>query len=162
MSEVGAHRREELRLEVPRDTYYLATIRAAVRAAATRAGFDAEDAHRIQTAVDEACAVAISDAAARASGERPALRERAQLLVVQVRYDRRKLSATVCDQGGHVDFGASLGGGEVGGPTDMPFLLISGFMDEVEFGEGEDGPEITLVKWRRRPGASSRLGRVDS
>jgi anti-sigma regulatory factor (Ser/Thr protein kinase) len=153
MSDTLSPRREVLRLELPRDTYYLASIRYVVRAAALHAGFDDGEAHQIQTAVDEACAVAISDAAARASGEHRALRAERASISVELRQDRRKLSVTVCNEAGERGFEDSFQEG-AGSLTDTAFLLISQFMDEVEYSEGERGPEITLTKWRhRRPEA---------
>lgn len=149
--------KEELRLEVPRDTSYLSAVRALVDAAARRAGFDELGAHQIVASVDEACAVAISNAAARASGEHVALGAGPSRLRVVVERDRRRICVRVEDLAGRVDFADSLAA-DPGQPGDMAFLLISGFMDEVEYGLGPDGPEITLIKFR--PGSrSGRQGR---
>jgi anti-sigma regulatory factor (Ser/Thr protein kinase) len=166
MSESGRPRRravrgDEVRLEVPRDTFYLASIRGLVSAVARHAGFDERAVRQIVLAVDEACAAAAANrddhAADPESGEVRRI-PRENRLTLKLRTDAKRLEVRVTDPTGARLGGTPLEGwspGTTADPGGLGYLIISSFMDELELVESEAGNELILTRYRSRP--SGRL-----
>lgn len=143
-------KREELLLEVPRVTYWLAAIRGLVRAAAERAGLDEVEAAEVEMAVDEACAAAITGAHAEPSEAAPG-RDRDRISL-EVRIDRRKLVFRIVDHGRRWNIEALPSEIDAAADTDAGALglyAISSLVDEVDLIRGENGTELVLVRYLR-------------
>lgn len=146
---MSAARRKEARLEVPCETYFLASIRQVVRAMARQAGFSEAAVAQIQLAVDEVCAAAATQVRDSA--------EEARTLRVTVETDPRKLVATISDRAGGV--GLRIQGAPVGFESHydpatssaMGSVIVSSTMDEVELREHEGVSEVRLIRYRETP-----------
>ena len=155
----------EVFLEVPCDTYYLASIRTLVRTVARKAGFKEEVAGQIQMAVDEVCAAAAFEQ--KRTGSDLGEVEEERVLSVSLCADARKLRATITEHGVAGPLAMSLydlpdpgsQGGAGGGVTGMGYVVVTSYMDEVEFNETDEGCQVHLVRYLRHP--SARLRRRD-
>lgn len=154
----GRARGDEVRLDVPRDTYYLASIRSLVAAVARHAGFGERETRQIVLAVDEACAVAVSNRHDRAtdaeSGEVRRI-PRANKVTLVLRTDARRLEARVIDHGGEGAGWSALEQAVADEEGGLGYLIISTFMDEIELADSPRGREVILTRLRGR--ASGRL-----
>lgn len=147
--------KQRVRLELPCETFYLATIRHLVQSVARRAGFAAAVVAQIQMAVDEVCAAAAFERRGQAAPS---------LLTLVLTYDDTKLVASVIDAASQGplalhDLPEGLGGGdEQQTATALGSVIVTSFMDEVEFCELDGGCEVRLTRYLRHP--SARLRRV--
>lgn len=135
----------EVTLEIPTETFYLASIRTITHAFARRAGFSERVADQIQLAVDEVCATATTREA------RPEQRVRLEL-----GRDSRKLWARVSYRGGQVQPVTFDESGFDHAPLpeqpDMGHVILTSYMDEVDFAETEEGSEIRMIRFLRPRG----------
>lgn len=147
-------------VRIPRDTTFLRLVRLAVVQVATQAGFRGDDVDKLELAVDEACSNAMVHGDQPADldeqtdpgymGFEPALPGEIE---VSMRYDRHKLSITICEPGrpfpfdlhGNFDLEEHLSAFNSGG---LGIYIIKSFMDEVHYNHHPTaGNELTIVKY---------------
>lgn len=143
-------REPEVAIEVPAESVYLAALRHLTRTYAARAGFPERTVDEIQLAVDEVCSAVV----ARSDDPEQRLR-------LELGRDARKLWVEVTDRGYEhplvfmSDYG--LGGDELTADP-LGYVIVSAYMDEVDFQQTDAGSLVRLV--RALPGTSGRLRRV--
>ena len=116
-------------LRLPSQSDNLAIIREFVTKIAQKVGFNNDETSKIELAVDEACTNVIRHAYGNSSN---------QVIDVQIRVDKKKLSITVSDKGKGFnpdnvklpDIGESIKKGRKGG---LGLCLIKTLMDKVDF-----------------------------
>lgn len=120
---------KKYQLKIPSQSDNLAIIRDVVAKVASRVGFDADEASKIELAVDEACTNVIKHAYANNSN---------QMIEVSIKVDQKKLIIIVADKGKGFnpdkielpDLNESIKEGRKGG---LGLCLIKTLMDKVEF-----------------------------
>lgn len=120
---------KKYQLKIPSQSDNLAIIRDVVAKVASRVGFDADEASKIELAVDEACTNVIKHAYANNSN---------QMIEVSIKVDQKKLIIIVADKGKGFnpdeiklpDLNKSIKEGRKGG---LGLCLIKTLMDKVEF-----------------------------
>jgi len=120
---------KKYQLKIPSQSDNLAIIRDVVAKVASQVGFDADDASKIELAVDEACTNVIKHAYANNSN---------QMIEVSIKVDQKKLIIIVADKGKGFnpdkiklpDLNESIKVGRKGG---LGLCLIKTLMDKVEF-----------------------------
>lgn len=151
--------RQRVRLEIPRDTHYLALIRRIVSDLSELAGFPRADIDKIELAVDEACSNAIVyqvddegegkfdhvdievivDRPATTADQRPHAKRRGIEIILRDRGDPFPFETK-----GNIDLEDHLRRLEPGG---LGIYIIKNFMDEVSYSHGENGNTLTMVKY---------------
>lgn len=142
---------EKVRLRVPRHTEYLSLLRIAVVHVARRMGFIDDELHKLELAVDEACANAVLHGGP-CSDPGDGTGEPEDVIELTIRATRDRLAITVLEPGrpfpfedrGNFALEDHLASFDPGG---LGIFIIKSFMDEAVYRHRPGvGNELTMVK----------------